>query len=152
MYTNLKVGDKIIRFQIDSGAGVNVIPKCVVLDNVELQSNDNLKLEMLNNSTAKPVGKCRLTVKKRKKKKKKKKKKKEKGKENSKKYSFEFVVVSENFMSLLGKHASEQMIFITVNHDNLYALQNKRKKKEKKKKEDTVSDVFHKYFDVLRMK
>ena len=125
LYSKLKLGNRIIKFQIDSGAGVNVIPLSIVPEDIELKPNDNIKLEMWNNSTLKPVGKCRVNV---------------TNLENSKKYNVEFVVVSENFTPLLGKRASEQMQFITVNYNNICTLQNK---------ELHAVDIFHEYSDVF---
>ena len=81
---------------------------------------------MWNNSTLKPVDKCRVNV---------------TNLENSKKHNVEFVVVSENFTPLLGKYASEQMQFITVNYNNICKLQNKEL--------NAVDDIFHEYSDVF---
>ncbi|KAK7077086.1 hypothetical protein SK128_000073, partial [Halocaridina rubra] len=58
LYTDLKVGENSVKFQIDSGAGVNVLPRNMVPNNVKIESSEGLQLEMWNNSAAKPVGKC----------------------------------------------------------------------------------------------
>ncbi|KAK7069187.1 hypothetical protein SK128_001654, partial [Halocaridina rubra] len=57
LYTDLKVGENSVKFQIDSGAGVNVLPRNMVPNNVKIESCEGLQLEMWNNSAAKPVDK-----------------------------------------------------------------------------------------------
>ncbi len=98
---HMEVGGTQVKFQVDSGASVNVIPRKCVPD-VEL-SPCNSTLSMWNVSTINPVGKCRTVV---------------KNCKNNKKYSVEFIVVEE-FTPLLGKRASEQMGLITVNYENI---------------------------------
>ena len=58
---------------------------------------------------------------------------------NQKKYSVEFIVVTEDLMPLLGKRAAEQMNLMVVNYDNM--------KSEHKLK--TVSSILIQYEDVF---
>ncbi|KAK7080734.1 hypothetical protein SK128_000790, partial [Halocaridina rubra] len=60
LYTDLKVGENSVKFQIDSGAGVNVLPRNMVPNNIKIESSEGLQLEMWNNSAAKPVGNVEL--------------------------------------------------------------------------------------------
>ena len=124
VFANLMIGNRKVKFQIDSGAGVNALPKELVPENVKMQPIENLQLEMWNHSALKPIGKCRIIV---------------KNPKNGKKYNIEFIVVSENFNPLLGKRASEQMKFITINYDNISAVQN----------QSSNVDIFKLYPDVF---
>lgn len=89
-----------IRFRVDSGASVNVIPEKYVhgrdLEEVSTQ------LKMYNGTTTTPKGKCLLPL---------------RNLKTQKKYSVEFVVVEEHLAPPLGKDTSEKMGLITVNYD-----------------------------------
>ena len=126
IFTLLKIDDKSIRFQIDSGSGINVIPLKIKPKNIDLIPCEKLTLEMWNTTKAKPLGKCRLIV---------------KNPRNSKKCNVEFVVIAEDYTPLIGKRASEQMSFITVNYENICIVEECRNPKN--------ADFFNKYSDVF---
>ena len=94
-----------IKFQIDCGATVNVIPWKYVQDHSLDESTASL--HMYNMTTVKPVGKCRTML---------------RNPETGKKYNVEFEVIKETFTPLLSRNAAEQMKFITINYDNFKLL------------------------------
>ena len=102
---NMVVEDKVVKFQVDSGASVNVIPRTMV-PNALLEPCDTM-LKTWNSSSIKPIGKSRIVI---------------RNSSNQKKYSIEFIIVEQDFTPLLGKAASEQMELITVNYDNINAI------------------------------
>ena len=100
--TTMEVDGKEVRFQVDCGASVNVIPRHLI-PNTKLEPC-NTVLFMWNSSKIKPLGKCRIVM---------------KNTKNRKRYSVEFVVVGQEFVPILGKRTSEQMNLITVNYENI---------------------------------
>lgn len=100
--TDIEVEGRIVKFQVDCGASVNVIPFHYIPD-VNLTPCDTT-LEVWTSSTVKPLGKCRLII---------------RNCKNRKKYNIEFIVVEGKYTPLLGKKSSEQMGLITVNYENI---------------------------------
>ena len=99
---DMEIDGNRVKFQVDSGASINVIPVKYVPHH-KLCKSDTL-LEAWSSSTVKPLGKCRIVI---------------RNCKNNKKYSVEFVVVKEEYTPLLGKRTSEQMGLITVNYENI---------------------------------
>ena len=97
--------DKYIKFQIDTGASVNVILQSLVCDE-ELQPA-SCTLKVWNEQEVQPLGKCRTTL---------------RNMKNRKKYNVEFVVVKEELTPILSKRACEQMGLITINYENIKAV------------------------------
>ena len=99
----LQVGPdrKPLTFQVDTGASVNILPECYAPSITATHK----KLTMWNNTDVNPLGTCRTTV---------------RNPANRKKYSVEFVVVSDdcNFVPLIGCATAEAMKFVSVNNDN----------------------------------
>ena len=60
VYTEMKINDKKINFQIDCGASINVITECHATGSNIIPSNKTLK--MWNDSELKPLGTTRLIV------------------------------------------------------------------------------------------
>ena len=104
---HMQIDDKIIRFQVDPGASVNILPQELV-PNIPIQPC-SMKLRMWNDTTHTPVGKCRTMI---------------TNCKNNKQYSVEFVVVKQMYTPILGKRASEQMGLIQVNYENISAVNN----------------------------
>ena len=104
---HMKIEDNIIRFQVDPGATVNILPLELV-PNIPIQPC-SMKLRMWNDTTHTPVGKCRTMI---------------TNCKNDKQYSVEFVVVKQMYTPILGKRASEQMGLIHVNYENISAVNN----------------------------
>ena len=95
---HMQIEDKIIRFQVDPGASVNIIPQELV-PNIPIQPCI-MKLRMWNDATHTPMGKCRTVI---------------TNCKNDKQYSVEFIVVVKMYTPILGKRASEQMGLIHAN-------------------------------------
>lgn len=93
-----------VKFQIDCGATVNVIPVKYV--SKPLEKSENV-LHMYNKSKLVPLGKCRLSL---------------RNTQSRKKYSVEFEVVQEDLTPLISRKAAEQMKLITVNYNNFKQL------------------------------
>ena len=99
VFATMLLNDRHIRFQLDSGATVNVISQNDYSEAYGKESllsleTTNATLVMFNKSEEKPLGKKRVRV---------------VNPKNGKKYSVEFVVVKGSCTSLLGAKASQQM-------------------------------------------
>ena len=97
---------KRIKFQVDSGATVNVIPVKLVDTRVKLEHSDT-RLTMYNKSKIQPVGKCTLIL---------------HNSATSQKYHVEFQVVEQDLQPLISRETAERMQLITVNYDNFKQL------------------------------
>ena len=102
IYTEMLVGKAEVKFQVDSGASVNVISADLVADK-KLEPTTKT-LQMWNDTTLKPLGSCRLIL---------------HNPKNKKKFSVEFLVVDRQLTSLIGAKAAQQMGLITVNTQNV---------------------------------
>ena len=106
LFAEMMLDGKSMKFQIDSGATVNVLPRKYVTEST-IQPH-NLTLKMYNQSTLKAVGKTKVIL---------------RNPQNKKKYRVEFVVIEPNsFTPLLSRNAAERMSLITVNYDNFSLL------------------------------
>ena len=106
IYVEMNVRDYgTVKFQVDCGATVNVIPRKSI--DSHQPPPPNTSLQMYNHSTIKPLGKTRLIL---------------TNTENHRKYNVEFEVTKEDLTPLLSRKAVEQMKLITVNYDNFKQL------------------------------
>lgn len=101
IYAEMLIKNHPVKFQVDCGATVNVIPKKYIQN--EVLSPTPRVLQMWNKSEVKPEGACRVRV---------------RNPQNSKKYSVEFIVVKENLTPLLGAKVCEHMGLIKILRDN----------------------------------
>ena len=102
IYAEMLLQDNVnVKFQVDCGATVNVIPQRFIDTNRLNVSKSTL--HMYSKSMIEPVGKCRLVL---------------RNPQTRKKYGVEFQVVKEDLTPLLCRKAAEQMNLITVNYDN----------------------------------
>ena len=113
VFATMLLNDRHIRFQLGSGATVNVISQndySEAYDKESLLSLEtrNATLVMYNKSEEKPLGRKRVRV---------------VNPKNGKKYSVEFVVVKGSCTSLLGAKASQQMGLLSVNRNNILAIE-----------------------------
>ena len=97
---------------LDSGATVNVLSqetyqRLYGVDSLKSLDPTNTVLVMYNKSEEKPLGKKRVQV---------------VNPKNAKGYSVEFVIMKGRARSLLGAKASQQMKLLTVNPDNILAI------------------------------
>lgn len=114
VFATMSIGDEIVKFQVDSGATTNTLPigaYAKALHDPELTkvSPSTTKLVTYNNSVVPSLGKCRTRV---------------TNPCNRKKYSVEFELTPNNFKPILGAKASQSMKLITVNFENIQALDN----------------------------
>ena len=100
IYAEMLVEEKCLKFQVDSGASVNIIPARFV-EGTEMQTTTKM-LQMWNYTTLKPQGSCRVIL---------------RNPINKRKYSVEFLVITKN-LTLIGARAAQQMGLITVNQEN----------------------------------
>ena len=100
IYAEMWMNDKTVKFQIDSGATVNVLPQKYVKKE-DIHPSD-VTLHMWNRTTREVVGKTYATL---------------VNPVNQTSYSVQFEVVEGNFTPLLGRQAAEQMQLITVNYN-----------------------------------
>ena len=99
------IGQQEVKFQVDSGASVNILPVKFVPD-LQLDAYDK-SLRMYNSTVLKPLGRQRIKI---------------RNPANQKRYNVQFVIVKENLIPILGKQASEQMGLITVHYSKIAAV------------------------------
>ena len=100
---------RMTRFQLDSGATCNIITANVLkeLEIKELQKTNQI-LNMYNNTTLKPIGKCKLKL---------------VNPKNNEKFIAEFVVIKDGTLTpLLGNKAVQAMSLLTINYENIKAV------------------------------
>ena len=134
LFATLILGNKPVKFQIDSGATRNIITQNIPaeygLGACELKTTNHV-LTMYNKSTETPLGQLTIRV---------------MNPQNSKSYETEFVVLSNsNCTPLLGSPSSQQMELIKVHHDNILALAHEMQAESliKDKLMQQHPDVFH---------
>lgn len=105
IFCEMLVDDSPIKFQIDCGATVNILPKKYV--NGHRIRNESINLKMWNNDTTNALGKSKIkTV----------------NPIDGKKYKVDYVVVEQDKLTpLLSRKAAEKMGLITVNYDKFEA-------------------------------
>ena len=102
IFAEMCIDRKRIKFQVDCGASVNLIPVHHIGD-AEV-SRPTKVLQMCDKSLKTPLGECRVKM---------------INPANDKKYAVLFTVVKEDLMPVLGASASQQMGLITVNRANI---------------------------------
>ena len=101
IYAQMLINEKPIKFHIDCGTTVNVLPsKYVNIEDIQLTKR---VLQMWNKTELTPEGICRVTI---------------RNPRNQKKYSVEFIIVKENLTPLLGTAVIQQMGLIEVHEEN----------------------------------
>ena len=92
IYAQMLINEQLIKFRIDCGVTVNVLPiKYVNKEDIHLTKR---VLQLWNKTELKPEGICRVTI---------------RNPRNRKKYSVEFIVVNENLTPLPGAAVIQQM-------------------------------------------
>ena len=95
------INEKPVKFHIDCGATVNVLPIKYV--NAKDIKPSKRVLQMWNKTELKPEGTCCVTL---------------HNSKNRRKYSIEFIVVKKNLTPLLGAKVIRQMGLIKVHEEN----------------------------------
>ena len=129
IYANMLIDRKRVRFHIDCGATVNVIPRKYITAK-EITPTERV-LQMWNKTEFRPQGTCRVTI---------------KNPKNNRKYSVEFMVVKERFTPLLGAKVIQQMGLIEVHKENFEAV---AATKAVEKTEKTAQEIIEEYSDVF---
>ena len=96
---------KRVKFQIDTGATINAIPRYLI-PNVKLQES-NTKLKSWCSTELKVKRSCRLIL---------------RNPKNRRKYSVEFFVVDGHVTPVLGKKACERMGLVHVNYGHIQTV------------------------------
>ena len=122
IFAEMCIDGKRVKFQVDSGASVNLIPACHIGE-AEL-SRPTKVLQMWDKSLKTPLGECRVKM---------------INPANNKKYAVLFTVVDEDLMPVLGASASQQMGLITVNRANIRQVTATNRE----------ADILEKYKDVF---
>ena len=98
----MKLHDQRIKFQIDSGSTVNLLPR-KYLSSTDVICPEAIHLHMWNKSSSQAIGKCKVkTV----------------NPVTDQKYKVDYVIVEEDHIPLISKKAAEQMKLITFNYDS----------------------------------
>lgn len=105
IYTEMLIDDRPIKFQIDCGSLINILPKDVV-DNYDLTPTTKTPI-MWNKTEVTPLGTARIIV---------------TNPQNHKKYSVEFVVVKEKLPPLIGARAAQHMKLLTIHWNNFKSV------------------------------
>ena len=129
IYAKMLINEKPIKFHIDCGATVNVLPSKYV--NKEDIKPTKRVLQMWNKTELKPEGACRVTI---------------RNPKNRKKYSVEFIVVKENLTPLLGAKAIQHMELIEVHEENFEKVAAARMASTKAQ---TAEEIIDEYSDVF---
>ena len=108
VYCTMLVGEKCneseVKFQIDCGATVNVLPlKHLTVNEKDKISNSQITLKMWNGSTINAVGKLAVRV---------------RNPKSGGKYRAPFVIVDSDLTPLLSRKTAEQMGLITINYES----------------------------------
>ena len=133
IYTEMLVGKAEVKFQVDSGASVNVISADLVADK-KLEPTTKT-LQMWNDTTLKPLGSCRLIL---------------HNPKNKKKFSVEFLVVDRQLTPLIGAKAAQQMGLITVNTQNFTIAKPPKRSRAKVKSVQTADEIVAAYPEVFQ--
>ena len=97
----MEINNQIVKFQIDTGSTVNILPVNFVKE-MKIE-NTEIMLKTWNNKSYKPIGEKRVIV---------------RNPKNGKNYNVNFVICENEFMPIMGLRASEQMNLIELKHKN----------------------------------
>ncbi|XP_052785334.1 uncharacterized protein K02A2.6-like [Mya arenaria] len=115
---------KTVKFQLDSGATANLIPKTYVPEElIELKANT---LRMYDRSEMKTYGTCKLTL---------------KNPKTYDRYTVEFIVVDDEFAPLLGLAAIQRMKLVKIQYENICHVE-KENELHMQEIQNNYSDVF----------
>ena len=133
IYTAMLVDKTEVKFQVDSGTSVNVIPVNFVADK-KLEPTTKT-LQMWNDTTLKPLGNCRLIL---------------HNPKNKKKFLVEFLVVDRQLTPLIGAKAAQQMGLITVNIQNFKIAKPPERPRTEVKSVQTADEIVAGYPEVFQ--
>ena len=147
IYANMLIDNKPVKFHIDCGATVNVLPsKYVNIANIKPTKR---VLQMWNKTELKPKGVCRVKM---------------RNPNNNRKYSVEFIIVKDELTPLLGAKVIQQMGLIkmqdknfdkvsvattTTNHKNGNQARTGSNAMTGRKKVESAKEIIEQYKDVF---
>ena len=131
IYAEMLLNGNPVKFHVDCGASVNVLPMKYV--NKEALEPTNKTLAMWNKTQLRPKGTKRLKV---------------RNPKTDKTYKIEFVVVEENLMPLLGSSAIQDMNIIEVKRNNFKSVSSVRQERATYSL-GNKADVIARYADVF---
>jgi RNase H-like domain found in reverse transcriptase/Reverse transcriptase (RNA-dependent DNA polymerase) len=113
LFAKFMIGEMPVRFQLDCGATVNVLPQKIyksVSRDYTLQrlQATNTKLVMYNKSTMIPSGKCRLTL---------------TNPKNKNTHTIEVLIVNSSCNPILGARAVQEMDLLAVKSENIASVE-----------------------------
>ncbi|MES9975679.1 MAG: aspartyl protease family protein, partial [Candidatus Thiodiazotropha sp.] len=100
VFARLQVNGREIKFQLDSGASINIMPKRFATD-MKIEATQGV-LKMWNGARTKPLGKATAFV---------------SNPQDKRSKKVTFMIVDEDLPPILGLEAIQQFGFVTVNHD-----------------------------------
>ena len=132
LYAHMVLNDNTVKFQLDSGATVNILPVDLyqkITKDQKLRALDkaNSNLVMFNKSQLEALGKVRIET---------------RNPKNNKTYQVEYVIVSEGFKGLLGAKSIQELDLITVNMDNIMSVSTSTV--------STMTNILKEYQDVFK--
>ena len=127
IYAQMLINKKPVKFHLDCGATVNVLPIKYV--NKEDVQPTKQVLQMWNKTKLKPEGTCRVTL---------------RNPKNRSKYSVKFIAVKDNLTPLLGAKVIQQMGLIEVHEENFERV---AATKTESKKTLTAHEIIEEYND-----
>lgn len=105
IFSEMPIDDKPIKFQVDCGSLINILPKEVIGDSNLAPTSKTLI--MWNKTEVMPLGTTRIIV---------------TNPQNRKKYSVEFVIVTEKLTPLVGARAAQHMKLLTIHWNNFKSV------------------------------
>nr|XP_054769525.1 uncharacterized protein LOC129277362 [Lytechinus pictus] len=107
IFARMLVEGQHVRFQLDSGATCNVLPRqAIQLDERKLQQTDSI-LGVYNHATMKPDGRCTLKV---------------VNPKVNEEYDVDFIVVAADVTPILGSSTVQEMGLLEVHEDRILAV------------------------------
>ena len=104
---------KEVKFQLDSGATANLIPKSYLNESTEIENSDHT-LTMYNQSTMRSYGICMLRL---------------KNPKTHKRYNVKFIIVDDKYTPLFGAKAIQAMNLIKIQFQNIMVCHNSHNEK-----------------------
>ncbi|MES9973307.1 MAG: reverse transcriptase domain-containing protein, partial [Candidatus Thiodiazotropha sp.] len=100
IFARLHLNGREIKFQLDSGASINIMPRRLATD-MKIEATPGV-LKMWNGSSTRPLGKATATI---------------RNPQDNQSRRITFMIVKEDLPPILGLDAIQQFEFVTVNHD-----------------------------------
>ena len=101
VHAEMLIDKKLVKFQLDCGASVNLLPIKYIGNREIIPCNRTLV--MWNGTKVKPAGTCHINI---------------QNSKTGKKSSVEFIIVNEDLTPLLGLQGTEKMNLLSIHRDN----------------------------------